>query len=111
MEPSVARHCLAADTAPYAPGFEMLARSITHELRQPLSLICGYSELLANGSLTDAERSTLVDEIRRAARRLAASIDLVERSDNLRVRTFGSASDYRVLDLRSRLDRDAVTTA
>ena len=58
---------------------ELLTRSVVHELRQPLSLVVGYSELLANASLDDPERALLLAELRAAALRLASSLARIER--------------------------------
>ena len=49
------------------PSPELLVRSVTHELRQPLSLIVGYAELLARAP-DELTRAELLAEIRRAAR-------------------------------------------
>ena len=80
---------------------ELLARSVTHELRQPLSLIVGYAELLARPDLPEAERPPLLAELRVAAARLAGSLERLERGEELQMLAFGSRDDYRVLDLRA----------
>ena len=79
---------------------DLLARSVTHELRQPLSLIVGYAELLA-AEPEEAVRTLLLAELRRAADRLAGSLARLERVDGLEMRTFGPGGEYRVLDLRA----------
>jgi signal transduction histidine kinase len=81
--------------------FDLLARSVTHELRQPLSLIVGYAELLERGSVGEAERAALVAEIRSAAARLAGSLSRLERADASRRRRFGPDPEREVLDLRA----------
>ena len=62
---------------------ELLARSVTHELRQPLSLIIGYAELLARAP-DELTRAELLGEIRRAAARLGGSLAKLERADCVR---------------------------
>ena len=84
-----------------APTPELLARSITHELRQSLSLIVGYAELLARPDLPDTERATLLVELRVAAARLAGSLAKLERAEALETVAFGPFEEYRVLDLRA----------
>ena len=80
---------------------ELLARSVTHELRQPLSLIIGYAELLARPERPDADRAILLAELRVAAARLAGSLARLERAEALETVAFGSLEEYRVLDLRA----------
>jgi signal transduction histidine kinase len=60
---------------------DLLARSVTHGLRQPLSLIVGYAELLARPDLPEPERARLLAELRVAAARLAGSLALLERAE------------------------------
>jgi signal transduction histidine kinase len=74
---------------------DLLARSITHELRQPLALIAGAAELLATRDLPEAERSALLAELRGAAARLSGR--RLERPDGLRPRRLGPEE---LLDLR-----------
>ena len=83
------------------PSPDLLARSVTHELRQSLSLIVGYAELLARPDLPDAERATLLAELRVAAVRLAGSLARLERAEALETVAFGPFEEYRVLDLRA----------
>lgn len=85
---------------------ELVSRSITHELRQPLSLILGYAELLAGREFGPDERGTIVAEIRQAARRLSASLDLLERSETLKLITYSAAAELQVLDLTAAGGRD-----
>ena len=80
---------------------ELLARSVTHELRQPLSLIIGYAELLARPDLPDAERAILLAELRVAAARLAGSLKKLEHAEALETLAFGRLEESRVLDLRA----------
>ena len=49
------------------PTLGMLSLSITHELRQPLSLIVGYAELLATRQLSEAQRTSMLGAVREAA--------------------------------------------
>ena len=79
---------------------DLLARSVTHELRQPLSLIVGYAELLARAP-DELTRAELLGEIRRAAARLAGSLKKLERAAALETVAFGPFEEYRVLDLRA----------
>ena len=83
------------------PSPELLARSVTHELRQPLSLIVGYAELLARPDLPAPERATLLAELRLAAPRLAGSPKKLERAEVLETVAFGPFEEDRVLDLRA----------
>ena len=82
------------------PSPELLARSVTHELRQPLSLIVGYAELLARAS-DELARAELLGEIRRAAARLAGSLAKLEHAEALETVAFGRLEECRVLDLRA----------
>jgi signal transduction histidine kinase len=83
-----------------AQNLDLVVRSVTHELRQPLSLISGYAELLASGRLTDRERDNLLLELRAAIHRLAASLDLLERSDALPLIDYAAETQPRVIDLQ-----------
>lgn len=78
----------------------LICRSVTHELRQPLSLIAGYAELLATREMDEAERAALVDQIRRAAARLAASLDRLEHPDRPRSASPYPLAEWGLLDLR-----------
>ena len=80
---------------------ELLARSVTHELRQPLSLILGYAELLARPDRPARERAQLLAELRLAASRLAGSLAKLEHAEALETVAFGPSEEYRVLDLRA----------
>ena len=82
------------------PSPELVARSVTHELRQPLSLIVGYAELLARAP-DELTRAELLAEIRRAAARLAGSLAKLERAEALETVAFGPFEEYRLLDLRA----------
>ena len=81
-------------------GPALLARSVTHELRQSLWLIGGYAELLARAP-DELTRAELLREIRRAASRLAGSLAKLERAEALETIAFGPFEEYRVLDLRA----------
>ena len=76
---------------------DLLARSITHELRQPLSLISGAAELLATRRLSESERASLVAAIRTAAAQMAGSLARLDRPEPLRPRRLGPEE---LLDLR-----------
>ena len=82
------------------PSPELVARSVTHELRQPLSLIVGYAELLARAP-DELTRAELLGEIRRAAARLGGSLAKLEQAERLETLAFGRLEEYRVLDLRA----------
>ena len=86
---------------PVTLDFDLLARSITHELRQPLSLIVGYAELLATRPLEEVERAAILAELRGAAARLAGSLERLERPDACGLLAFGADPEQRVLDLRA----------
>ena len=80
------------------PTSELIVLSVTHELRQPLSVIAGYAELLAQRAHSEHDEA-LLREIRRAAERLAAALCRLERADRFQlVPLCGGAR--RVLDLR-----------
>ena len=79
---------------------ELLTRSVTHELRQPLSLIAGYAELLAR-TPDELTRAELIGELRRAAARLAGSLAKLERAERLETVAFGPFEENRLLDLRA----------
>ena len=76
---------------------DLLSRSITHELRQPLSLISGAAELLATRRLSESERASLVAAIRTAAAQMAGSLARLDRPEPLRPRRLGPEE---LLDLR-----------
>ena len=79
---------------------KLLARSVTHALRQPLSLIVGYAELLARAP-DELTRAELLADIRRAAARLAGSLARLERAERLETLAFGPFEEHRLLDLRA----------
>ena len=83
------------------PTFEMLSLSVTHELRQSLSLIRGYAELLATRELGEADRAAAVAAIRAAAARLGGSLDRLERTDGTRRLRFGPHGERELFDLRA----------
>ena len=56
----------------------LLARSVIHELRQDLSLVVGYAELLVTRQLSESERAAMVAVIREAA---AGMADVLRRLD------------------------------
>ncbi len=58
-------------------GVRYLARSIPHELAQPLSEIRGYAELLAHHDYPPDQRSTLLDRVSSAASRLGEMVHAV----------------------------------
>ena len=60
-----------------------LVRAVTHELRQPLSLIVGYTELLETHELAAADRVAILAEIRRAAARMAGVLRRLDRPEEL----------------------------
>ncbi len=80
---------------------ELLVRSVTHELRQPLTLIVGYAELLATRPFDEVERAAILAELRGAAARLAGSLERLERPDACKLLAFGADPEQRVLDLRA----------
>jgi signal transduction histidine kinase len=86
---------MPADDAP-----DLLARSVTHAVRQPLSLIVGYAELLAREP-DEGARALLLAELRGAAARLAGSLERLDRPEPPEVLTFGPRGEHRVLDLRA----------
>ena len=72
-----------------------------HELRQGLSVILGYAELLQTCGLAEADRAAFIHRIGAAAARLDAALDRVERGDlTARVR-FGPHGERELLDLRA----------
>ena len=79
----------------------LLARSVVHELRQSLSLIVGYAELLTRPDLAEADRARLLAELRIAAARLAGSLARLERGEGLEAISFGPGGHERVLDRRA----------
>ena len=91
--------CPRGCATPEGASFDLIALSVTHELRQPLSLICGYAELLATRPLPEDERVALLGQIRRAAERLSASLARLERAERLELVAF-AAGERHVLDLR-----------
>jgi signal transduction histidine kinase len=76
------------------PAFDLLARSVTHELRQPLSLIAGYAELLATRPFDEAERAAVLAELRGAG-----SLARLERPEACGMLTFRAERERQVLDL------------
>ena len=82
-------------------SLDLLSLSITHELRQPLSLIVGYAELLATREMPEPDRAAALAAIRRAAARLAGSLERLERGDATRRIQFGSEAGRELLDLRA----------
>ena len=91
--------CPSGCSPPDGPGADLIALSVTHELRQPLSLIAGYAELLAARPIPEDERVALLGEIRRAAERLSASLARLERAERLELVAF-AGGERHVLDLR-----------
>ena len=83
------------------PTFEMLSLSVTHELRQSLSLIIGYAELLAMRPWPDEEHDTLVIQIRRSVARMAGSLERLERGETTGRLRFGPNGERELLDLRA----------
>ena len=77
---------------------DLLARSVTHELRQDLGLIVGYAELLTLPRISSLERAGMVAEIREAAARMAGALARLDSPEPLgRVRL----GPEELLDLRS----------
>jgi hypothetical protein len=66
-------------------------------------LIAGYAEILACRSQEKEDVACLVSEIRQAASRLAASLDVLDEPDDLPIIEFGAEVERHVLDLRPRL--------
>ncbi|MCC7107395.1 MAG: hypothetical protein IT307_19840 [Chloroflexi bacterium] len=99
--------CARERAAAEARAIGLVARSVTHELRQPLSLIAGYAEILAYRSQEKQDVACLVSEIRQAASRLAASLDVLDAPDDLPIVAFGEEVERHVLDLRPRLQHRA----
>ena len=79
----------------------LLTRSVTHELRQPLSLIVGYAELLARPDVDGADWPVLLASIRDAASRLAGPLKKLEHAQELGTVELGPRAADRVLDLRA----------
>ena len=83
------------------PALDLVARSDVHELRQPLSVIIGYAELLATQPADEGRLAQLLGAIRRAAWGMAASLERLERAPELELRAFGPRGEWQVLDLRA----------
>lgn len=97
---NISERCAREAATAEARTLGLVARSVTHQLRQPLSLIAGYAELLAHRPLAEGERAAFVEEIREAASRLAASLQILERPYDLAMLAFGPEWERQVLDLR-----------
>lgn len=86
----------------------LLARSVSRELRQPLTVILGYAELLETRAVPAAERAARLAEIRRAAARLAGSLDRLDRVGRrpaeAAVIRVGPGDGCEVIDLRPEPD-------
>ncbi len=52
-----------------------LAAGLVHELNQPLNVISGYVELLAEGSLSESARTRAMDVMARAVQRMVSMVD------------------------------------
>ena len=57
---------------------DLLIRSVVHELRQGLSVVAGYAELLATRQLSETERAAMLAAARKAADEMA---DVLHRLD------------------------------
>jgi signal transduction histidine kinase len=87
---------------------DLVARSLTHELRQPLAGIIGYADLLAAGgrdkplAAHGLDDVALLDRIRGAAWSMAVALEKLERAPELPLIALGPQGRWRVLDLRAR---------
>ena len=90
----------SAPPPPREADATVLARSVAHELRQPLSEIVVCAELLATRRLPEPDRAALLAAIREAARHLAGSLARLERGGSLEPLGFGPEGEGRLLDLR-----------
>jgi hypothetical protein len=79
---------------------DLVVRSITHEFRQSLSLISGYTELLARAP-DEPTRAQLLDDVRQATKRLASSLTRLEHLDSCSIRSFGAGDRHKLFDLRA----------
>ena len=61
-----------------AEAWALLARSAARELRQELTLVIGYAELLVLPGVSDSQRGAPVAVICAAAARMAAALDRLE---------------------------------
>ena len=89
------------------PTLDLVARSVVHELRQPLAVILGYAEILAaRGRERPSDNplwddGALLERIREAAWRMAVSLEKLEHASELLLLAFGPRSRERFLDLRA----------
>ena len=82
------------------PALDMLSLSITHELRESLSVIVGYADLLAMRPWPEEERDAFVGRIRRATARMVRSLERLERDGDPGRLRFGPNGERELLDLR-----------
>lgn len=73
-----------------------LARSIPHELGQPLAIVSGYAELIAEGLLSGEQLKEACEEIVRGCSELAALTQRLGRLSRYETKQFGS--DRRMID-------------
>jgi signal transduction histidine kinase len=77
---------------------DLLVRSVAYELRQDLSVIVGYAELLATRQLPETERTSMIAAVREAAANIADvlhRLDCPEQPGRIRL------GPEELLDLRS----------
>ena len=78
-----------------------LARSVTHELREALTVVRGYAGLLRTHGLTAADRAAFIERIDAAATRMVGALDRLERGDVAACARLGPNGEYELLDLRA----------
>jgi nitrogen-specific signal transduction histidine kinase len=81
----------AADTA-RIEALQVIARTLPHELHQPLSCLMGYAALLADDSLSAAEVRDYAREIVDATERLAALIRRIEAAHTYATKEYGTGN-------------------
>ena len=80
------------------PSRDLLIRSVAHELRQDLSVLVGYVELLATRQLSEAQRTSTLGAVREAAAELGDVLHRLDCPEQLgRIRL----GPEELLDLRS----------
>lgn len=87
--------------------------AVTHELRTPLTTFQLYTEMLADGRLTDeTKRSRYIDTLRAEADRLSHLVENVLSFARLeRTHVAGSVDDFTLNDLFAQLDRSLTLRA
>jgi GAF domain-containing protein len=83
-----------------------LARSVPHELGQPLAIISGYAELIAAGYLKDERLAEACAEIVEASHRLADLVQRLERITSYARKDFGAGRSMIDIDRASEQDED-----